>query len=87
MDVQLIALPDPRLQEKACAVISMKPGRSPLSFPLLKEFLAQKGVAKQYWPEYLEIVEEFPRTASGKIQKFRLREMILQRVSEQKLKG
>ena len=43
----------------------------------MQEFLTQKGVAKQYWPEYLEIVEEFPRTASGKIQKFRLREIIL----------
>ena len=85
LDAQLIALPDPRLQEKACAVISMKPERSPLTFPLLQEFLKQKGVAKQYWPEYLEIIENFPRTASGKIQKFRLKEKILQRLSEQKL--
>ncbi|HVI21018.1 MAG TPA: cyclohexanecarboxylate-CoA ligase, partial [Bacillus sp. (in: firmicutes)] len=85
LDAQLIALPDPRLQEKACAVISMKPERLPLTFPLLQEFLKQKGVAKQYWPEYLEIVENFPRTASGKIQKFRLKEKILQRLSEQKL--
>ena len=85
LDAQLIALPDARLQEKACAVISMKPERSPLTFPLLQEFLKQKGVAKQYWPEYLEIVENFPRTASGKIQKFRLKEKVLQRLSEQKL--
>ena len=40
----------------------------------MQEFLNEKGVAKQYWPEHLEIVEDFPRTASGKIQKFRLRE-------------
>jgi cyclohexanecarboxylate-CoA ligase len=85
LDAQLIALPDPRLQEKACAVISMKPGRTPLSFPSLQEYLKKKGLAKQYWPEYMEIVESFPRTASGKIQKFRLREKILQRLSEQKL--
>ncbi|WP_338450974.1 AMP-binding protein [Niallia oryzisoli] len=84
-DAQLIAIPDPRLQEKACAVIGMKPGRKPLSFQVLQEYLKQKGVAKQYWPEYLEIVEEFPRTPSGKIQKFHLRKMILQRVSEQKI--
>jgi cyclohexanecarboxylate-CoA ligase len=85
LDAQLIALPDPRLQEKACAVISMKPGRKPPSFEALQEFLQEKGVAKQYWPEYLEVVEEFPRTASGKIQKFRLKEKILHRLSEQKL--
>nr|WP_246439347.1 AMP-binding protein [Bacillus benzoevorans] len=85
MDVQLIAIPDPRLQEKACAVISMKPGKTPLNMLSLQEFLAQKGVAKQYWPEYLEVVEEFPRTPSGKIQKFRLREMILQSMTEKEL--
>jgi acyl-coenzyme A synthetase/AMP-(fatty) acid ligase len=32
-------------------------------------------MAKQYWPERLEIVREMPRTPSGKIQKFKLREM------------
>jgi cyclohexanecarboxylate-CoA ligase len=31
-------------------------------------------VAKPYWPERVEIVEDLPRTASGKIQKFALRE-------------
>ncbi|WP_078408947.1 AMP-binding protein [Priestia abyssalis] len=75
-DVQVVAVPDPRLQEKACACICMKPGKSPLTMDLLKEFLEGKGVAKQYWPEHLEIMEEFPRTASGKVQKFLLREMI-----------
>lgn len=79
--VQIIAMPDPRLQEKACAFISMKPGRMPLSLETLCEFLSQKGVAKQYWPEHVEIVEDFPRTPSGKIQKFRLREIIMERIN------
>jgi len=85
LDVQLISIPDPRLQEKACAVVTMKQGKTPLSFAQLQDFLAQKGVAKQYWPEYLEVVEEFPRTPSGKIQKFRLREIILQSMTEKEL--
>ena len=85
LDAQLIALPDPRLQEKACAVISMKPGKQPLSFAELQAFLKEKGVAKQYWPEYLEVVDEFPRTASGKIQKFKLKEKVLESFNEQKL--
>ena len=55
-------MPDPRLQEKACAVISMKPGKTPLTFKTCKNYLKQKGVAKQYWPEHLEVVEEYPRT-------------------------
>ena len=74
--VQLIAVPDPRLQEKACACISMKAGKEPLTLESIKNFLSDKGVAKQYWPEQLVIIDEFPRTPSGKIQKYRLREMI-----------
>ena len=66
-------MPDPRLQEKACAVISMKPGKTPLTLETLQEFLTEKGIAKQYWPEHVEVVDDFPRTPSGKIQKFRLK--------------
>jgi acyl-coenzyme A synthetase/AMP-(fatty) acid ligase len=39
----------------------------------MKAFLDEKRVARQYWPESLEVVGELPRTASGKIQKFQLR--------------
>ncbi|MGV3489548.1 MAG: AMP-binding protein [Tuberibacillus sp.] len=74
--VQIVGMPDPRLQEKACAFISMKAGKEPISFEALQTYLKEKGVAKHYWPEHLEIVDDFPRTPSGKIQKFRLREMI-----------
>ena len=33
-------------------------------------------MAKQYWPESLQVLPELPRTASGKIQKFRLRDLV-----------
>ncbi|MDQ0219441.1 cyclohexanecarboxylate-CoA ligase [Peribacillus cavernae] len=74
--VQIIAMPDARLQEKACAFISMKPGKTPLTMQTMAELLSEKGMAKQYWPEHLEIIDDFPRTPSGKIKKFRLREII-----------
>jgi cyclohexanecarboxylate-CoA ligase len=32
-------------------------------------------MAKQFWPEHVEVVADLPRTASGKIQKFKLREI------------
>ncbi len=73
---QLVAMPDPRLQEKACVFICMKPNTAPLTMESMQAFLHQKGVAKPYWPEHLELLEDFPRTASGKIQKFKLREMV-----------
>lgn len=77
---QVIAVPDSRLQEKACACISMKTGKIPITMDSMQEFLSEKGLAKQYWPEFLEIMDDFPRTASGKIQKFRLREMINEKI-------
>lgn len=81
--VQIIAMPDRRLQEKACAFISMKQGKTPLTLQTMREFLEQKGIAKQYWPEHVEVIDEFPRTPSGKIKKFRLREMISEQISGQ----
>jgi acyl-CoA synthetase len=38
--------------------------------------LGAVGLAKQKWPESLHQVQDFPRTASGKIQKFRLRRQL-----------
>ncbi len=42
----------------------------------MQQFLGEKGLARQYWPERLEVLPTLPSTASGKIQKFRLREAI-----------
>jgi acyl-CoA synthetase (AMP-forming)/AMP-acid ligase II len=72
-EVAVVGRPDPRLQERACACVVLAAGAS-LTFDDLKAFLAEKGVAKQYWPERLEVLDALPRTASGKIQKFKLRE-------------
>lgn len=73
---QIVAVPDARLQEKACACLIMKPGKEPLTMEALQAFLEEKGMAKQYWPEHLRLFADFPRTSSGKIKKFRLREML-----------
>lgn len=80
-NVQIIAVPDERLQEKACVFICMKDNKEALTMESMQEFLKKKGVTRQYWPEYIEVVAEFPTTASGKIQKFRLREMFDKQVS------
>jgi len=74
IDVAVVAMPDERLGELGCCFITLQPGRR-LSFEDMKEFLSERKVAKSYWPEHLEIIAEMPRTASGKIQKFQLREM------------
>lgn len=74
--VAVIAVPDPRLQERACACVVPVAGAPDLDMAALRAFLAGKGVAKQYWPEQLELLDELPRTPSGKIQKFQLRAQI-----------
>jgi cyclohexanecarboxylate-CoA ligase len=70
----VVAMPDERLGERACAFVVPKTNTS-LALVELTQFLGAQGMTKQYWPERLEPVTEMPRTASGKIQKFRLREM------------
>lgn len=72
--VALVAIPHPRLQEIGLAAVILREGAETLTFAQMQEFLASKGVAKPYWPERLEVVTEFPRTASGKIQKYQLRD-------------
>ncbi len=73
-DVAVVAMPDARLGERACAFVVPRPGERP-TFQEMTAFLANEGMAKNYWPERLELVEAMPRTPSGKIQKFKLREI------------
>jgi acyl-coenzyme A synthetase/AMP-(fatty) acid ligase len=61
-------------QYRGCAFVSLRAGAS-LDFASLIQFLNEAGLIKPYWPERLEVLDAFPRTPSGKIQKFRLREM------------
>lgn len=70
--VAVVAEPDERLGERACAFVIPKPGQS-LTFDEIKAFLQERGLTKQYWPERLELRDGLPMTASGKIQKFALR--------------
>jgi cyclohexanecarboxylate-CoA ligase len=67
-DVAIVAMPDERLGERACAFIVGE-----LDFEMMLEYLDSHRVAKTYWPERLELVDTLPRTPSGKIQKFILR--------------
>jgi len=73
-DVAIVGMPDERLGERGCAFVVLRPGQR-LTLPQLVSFLESEHMARQYFPERLEIVEAMPRTASGKVQKFRLREL------------
>jgi len=71
--VAIVAMPDARLGERACAFVVAREAAS-LTFAEMQEFLLKSGVARSYWPERLELVDALPMTATGKIQKFVLRE-------------
>ena len=72
-EIAVVAAPDNRLGEVACAFFRMQPGHSAPSLAEMREYLGGQGMAKQKWPEHIREVEEFPRTPSGKVQKFVLR--------------
>jgi len=74
-EVALIAMPDPRMGERACAFVALKPDAKSLKLADVVAFLGKYKMAKQYYPERLEIMSALPRTLSGKIQKFKLREI------------
>jgi cyclohexanecarboxylate-CoA ligase len=72
-DVTIVAMPDPRLGERACAFVVTT---APFAFVEMQQFLDEHKVAKQYWPERLETVAELPRNVVGKVQKFLLRDRL-----------
>jgi len=72
-NVAVVAKPHERLGEVGCAVIVAN-GRSP-SLAELTTFLDEQHVTRQFWPEDLVVVDAFPMTPSGKIQKYRLRDL------------
>ncbi len=71
----VVAYPDDRLGERACAVVVPKPGQT-LDLPGLVDYFKSLKVALQYIPERLELLEAMPTTPSGKIQKFKLRDIV-----------
>ena len=78
--VAIVAMPDPRLGERGCAVVIPREGDT-LTLPEIVAFLDSHQLARQKFPERLEIVSEFPMTPSGKIQKYRLRELVAERMA------
>ena len=74
-EAAVVAAPDERLGERVCAFVILQPGQA-LTLDDLREYFAALQVARQKTPERLEIVAELPRTPSGKVKKFELRERL-----------
>lgn len=74
VDVALVGCPDDRLGERLCAYVTLDDNAIELTLDAVKAYLTEQQLSRNYLPEYLEVIEAMPRTASGKIQKFKLRE-------------
>lgn len=76
LEVHCVGVPDERMGEEVCAFVRLNDGGKMLDQTGVKEFCTGK-LAHFKIPKYLEIVKEFPKTTSGKIQKFKLVESYL----------
>jgi acyl-CoA synthetase (AMP-forming)/AMP-acid ligase II len=78
----VVAAPDARLGEHAAALLRIKPGHSMPTPSDVRDHFERAGIAKQKWPEELHQVDDYPRTASGKVQKYLVRHNIREQHQE-----
>ncbi len=79
-DAAIVGYPDARMGERGCAFIVVNDGKE-FTMDDLTAWMEQSGAAKQYWPEAVEVIDVMPRTASGKIQKFVLKDQAAKHAS------
>ena len=72
----VVAAPDARMGEHGCAFVRLLPGADAPGLDTVRAHLAAAGLARPKWPEELRLADDFPRTASGKVQKFVLRDRL-----------
>jgi fatty-acyl-CoA synthase len=80
-DIQVAAVPSPKYGEEVGAFIIQKDGVA-LTEEIVKDFCRGK-IARHKIPKYVFFVNEFPMTGSGKIQKFKLKDVALTLLAEQ----
>jgi acyl-CoA synthetase (AMP-forming)/AMP-acid ligase II len=79
----VVAARDERFGERVAAVLRIRPGHEMPSKANVHAHFAAAGLARQKWPEELREVSDYPRTASGKVQKY----LVRQKVNEVIAKG
>jgi acyl-CoA synthetase (AMP-forming)/AMP-acid ligase II len=75
-EVAVVASPDARLGEHAAAFRRLREGATAPTLDDVRAHLREVGLARQKWPESLYVVPDLPRTPSGKVQKFKLRQQL-----------
>jgi len=78
----VVGIPDERLDERVCACVVPNDKGSNLTLADIVEISERHGLAKNKWPQRLEIVDSLPMTPSGKLQRMVLREQIMERLGD-----
>ena len=68
----VVAVPEPRLGEQACAICAVREGFQKPSLEEIKQHMSEIGLSKKKWPEHLLLVDDFPYTTTGKIDQKRM---------------
>ena len=72
--VAIVGFPDARLGERGCAFVVPRSNQK-VDLATIQAYLEQANVAKPFWPERVETIAELPHTASGKVQRFVLKQI------------
>ena len=72
--VAIVGFPDARLGERGCAFVVPRLGQQ-VDLASLQAYLEQAKVAKPFWPERVETIDALPHTASGKVQRYVLKQL------------
>ncbi|MBP2239739.1 fatty-acyl-CoA synthase [Cytobacillus eiseniae] len=78
LDVQVVGIPDPKYGEEVAAWIILKEWNTVTKDEILD--YCRGKISRHKIPKYIEFTDAYPMTASGKIQKFRLREQAIMKV-------
>ena len=80
-DVQVVGVPSIDYGEEVMAYVILKPNQQ-ITEDELKAFLKER-IARHKVPKYISFIEAFPMTASGKIQKYKLRDLAIENLDLQ----
>ncbi|TAL98700.1 MAG: (2,3-dihydroxybenzoyl)adenylate synthase [Paraburkholderia sp.] len=86
-DAKLVAMPDEFYGEKGCVFIVPRPGMQPPNVKELAAFLIDRGLAKYKCPERIEVLDAFPVTRVGKVDKPALKKLISEKLAGETVDG
>jgi pyochelin biosynthesis protein PchD len=86
-DAKLVAMPDPIYGEKACVYLILRPGRTAPGLKELADFITAQGLARFKCPERIEVIDAFPVTRVGKVDKPAMRKMIADKLAQEAAAG